>query len=76
MIIGGYILAFTVLFSVIGIIIGCNLLSKKVLPNGEKVRVYTDKDRMHGKIILAISIIIFCEIAKECIIFSIERINN
>lgn len=58
-IIAGYILAF--LGGIIGILIGSNLLlHKKTLPNGKKVFVYATKDRMHGKIILWLSVIMLC----------------
>ncbi|MCL2327404.1 MAG: hypothetical protein FWC39_02695 [Bacteroidetes bacterium] len=50
----GYVLA---LFGItIGLIIGWVLLSKKTLPNREKVYIYDKKSRMHGTIIVAISI--------------------
>lgn len=53
----GYILAF--IGSVLGIFIGWMLTShKKTLPTGERVFVYGEADRRHGKNILYISITI------------------
>jgi hypothetical protein len=57
-IIGGYI--FALLGGFIGLIIGYFLwTSKKTLPNGQKVHSYSKIDRMHGKFIFYISLIIF-----------------
>lgn len=53
----GYIVAF--IGGVLGIFIGWMLSShKKILPTGEKVFVYREADRRHGKNILYISIVI------------------
>ncbi len=41
-----------------GVFTGYGLLSQKTLPNGEKVNVYAEKGRLHGKRILSLSIIL------------------
>lgn len=57
-IIVGYIFSFAI--SIIGVIIGWYLWKmKKTLPNGEKVYVYSEIDRMHGKWIFFIGIILW-----------------
>ena len=57
-IVSGYIFAF--LGGFLGLIIGYFLwTSKKTLPNGQKVYSYTSNNRMHGKFIFFISIIVF-----------------
>lgn len=53
LIIVGYVF---VLFGLIGLIIGWILLSKKTLPNGEKVYIYEKNSRRHGIIMIAICI--------------------
>ncbi len=56
-IVAGYAMA--LLGGVGGIITGYVMLtSKKILPNGQVVPTYNDIDRMHGKMILILSIII------------------
>lgn len=56
-IIAGYI--FAILGGFLGILIGYSLwTSKKTLPNGSQVYSYTEKDRMHGKNIFYIGIIL------------------
>lgn len=57
-IIAGYI--FALLGGFLGIIIGYFLwTSKKTLPDGRKVYSYNQKDRMQGKYIFFIALIIF-----------------
>ena len=57
-IIVGYIFSFTI--SIIGIIIGWYLWKmKKTLPNGKKIYVYSENDRIHGKWIFYIGIILW-----------------
>lgn len=57
-IIVGYIFSFTI--SIIGLIIGWYLWKmKKTLPSGEKIYVYSDNDRIHGKWIFFIGIILW-----------------
>jgi hypothetical protein len=52
----GYILAF--LGGIIGIAIGIALwTTKRTLPTGERVYVYTDRDRRHGRVITVIGIV-------------------
>jgi hypothetical protein len=54
----GYISAF--LGGLLGIAIGLNLWrAKRTLPNGERVFVYNEKDRMHGMVIACVGIIVF-----------------
>jgi len=54
----GYIFSFTI--SIIGLIIGWNLWKmKKTLPSGEKIYVYSENDRIHGKWIFFIGIILW-----------------
>ncbi|MBT33861.1 MAG: hypothetical protein CMO01_29715 [Thalassobius sp.] len=54
----GYIFAF--LGGLIGVFIGWHLSTfKKTLPNGERVHVYSESDRKHGKNILILGIIFF-----------------
>jgi hypothetical protein len=56
-IIAGYV--FAVLGGFLGILIGYSLwTSKKSLPNGQKVYSYDEKDRVHGKNIFYIGLII------------------
>ena len=56
-IISGYI--FSILGGFLGLIIGYSLwTSKKTLPNGQKVNSYSENDRMHGKYIFYIGLII------------------
>lgn len=56
-IIGGYIFAFV--GGLIGLIIGYSIwTSKKVLPNGEKVYSYSEKDRKQGKNIIYIGLLV------------------
>lgn len=58
-IIFGYLAAISV--SLIGIFIGYALtFSKKNLPNGEQVFLYSPKVRRHGRLIMAISVIFTC----------------
>jgi len=55
-IIVGYIFSFTI--SIIGLIIGWYLWkTKKTLPGGEKIYVYSKNDRIHGQLIFLIGII-------------------
>lgn len=55
-IVTGYILA--VFIGFVGIIIGWHIATnKKILPDGQKVWTYSQKDRNHGNIIRVISII-------------------
>jgi hypothetical protein len=57
-IISGYI--FALLGGFLGLIIGYFLwTSQKTLPNGQKIYSYTTNNRMHGKYIFFISLIIF-----------------
>ena len=57
-IIVGYIFSFTI--SIFGIIIGWYLWKmKKTLPSGEKIYVYSENDRRHGKWIFFIGIILW-----------------
>ena len=57
-IIVGYIFSFTI--SIFGILIGWHLWKmKKTLPNGKKVYVYSENDRIHGKWIFFIGIILW-----------------
>jgi hypothetical protein len=57
-IIAGYIAAFV--FSIPGLILGYILaFSKKTLPNGKQVYMYSSTERKHGKRILVLSTIIF-----------------
>ncbi len=52
----GYVLALG--GGVLGILIGWHLMSfKKVLPNGERVYVYTKADRQHGNSIVVLGIV-------------------
>jgi len=54
---GAFLLVYT---SAIGIFIGWHLSSyKKTLPDGERVYGYSDTDRMHGKRIFYLGIIVF-----------------
>lgn len=56
-IITGYV--FAILGGLLGIFIGYSLLtSKKSLPNGQKVYSYNEKDRVHGKNIFYIGLIL------------------
>ncbi|MEP7095275.1 MAG: hypothetical protein ABI793_14530, partial [Flavobacterium sp.] len=56
-IMAGYI--FAILGGFLGILIGYSLwTSKKTLPNGQKVYSYNEKDRVHGKNIFYIGLII------------------
>lgn len=55
---GGYLFAF--LGGFLGIFLGWHLYtSKRILPNGQRVFGYSEKDRRHGVRILIISIIMF-----------------
>jgi hypothetical protein len=66
----GYISAF--LGGVIGIAIGLNLWTmKKTLLNGERVYVYNENDRRHGKIITVVGIIVFL-----CSVYIQAKIRN
>lgn len=57
-IIVGYIFSFAI--SIIGLIIGWYLWkSKKTLPGGEKIYVYSENDRSHGLLIFLIGIILW-----------------
>jgi ATP-dependent Zn protease len=57
-IIVGYIFSFTI--SIIGLIFGWYLWrTKKTLPNGKKIYVYSESDRRHGKWIFFIGIILW-----------------
>ena len=57
-IIVGYIFSFTI--SIIGLIIGWYLWkTKKTLPGGEKIYVYSKNDRIHGQLIFLIGIILW-----------------
>lgn len=57
-ILAGYI--FSILGGMLGFIIGYVLYSqKKTLPNGEQVYEYVESDRVHGKRMIKIGIIIF-----------------
>ena len=50
--------AFALLGGVVGLFIGWNMVTaKKTLPNGERVSVFSDSDRSHGKAIIALSLI-------------------
>lgn len=52
----GYI--FTILLPALSLIIGLLIINtRNVLPNGQKLNAYRDIDRIHGKIMVAISII-------------------
>ncbi|UZR97297.1 hypothetical protein [Chondrinema litorale] len=54
----GYIFAF--LGGLLGVFIGWHLATfKKTLPNGERVYVYSESDRKHGKYILIMGVIFF-----------------
>jgi hypothetical protein len=54
-IIAGYI--FALLGGIVGIIIGWYLsTNKKTLPNGDSVYIYSESDRRHGRIIIALGI--------------------
>lgn len=54
----GYMAAF--LGGILGIFIGWYLSTgKKILPNGERVYVYTDTDRKHGNRIFFLSVVVF-----------------
>lgn len=56
-IISGYI--FSLLGGFLGILIGWFLWTmKKTLPNGEKVYIYSDPDRRHGRRIFTIGIVV------------------
>ena len=71
-IIAGYI--FSLLGGFLGLIIGWSLWKiKKTLPNGEKVYAFMYHDRVHGKIIFLIGIIIF---PIALILGIIDRVNN
>jgi len=71
-IIAGYI--FSLLGGFLGLIIGWSLWKmKKTLPNGEKVYAFMNIDRMHGKLIFLIGIII---LPIAIILGIIDRINN
>lgn len=53
----GYL--FALLGGVVGLFMGWHLATaKKTLPNGERVYVYRERDRQHGKWILGLSIVI------------------
>jgi hypothetical protein len=66
----GYISAF--LGGVIGIAIGLNLWTmKKTLPNGERVYVYNENDRNHGKIMTVVGIIVLL-----CSVYIQAKIRN
>jgi hypothetical protein len=66
----GYISAF--LGGVIGIAIGLNLWTmKKTLPNGERVYVYNENDRRHGKIMTVVGIIVLL-----CSVYIQAKIRN
>lgn len=55
----GYISAF--LGGLLGIAIGLNLCnSKRTLPNGTRVFIYTEKDRKHGQYITLIGTVMLC----------------
>lgn len=55
-IIVGYVFSFTISF--VGLIIGWFLWkTKKTLPGGEKIYVYTENNRIHGQLIFLIGII-------------------
>lgn len=55
----GYISAF--LGGILGIAIGLNLwTSKRTLPDGSRVFIYTEKDRKHGQYITLIGIVMLC----------------
>jgi hypothetical protein len=55
----GYVLALG--GGVLGILIGWHLMNfKKVLPNGERVYVYTKTARKHGSVIVVLGIVCFC----------------
>jgi hypothetical protein len=55
----GYVLALS--GGILGILIGWHLMNfKKVLPNGERVYVYTKTARKHGRIIVVLGIVCFC----------------
>lgn len=57
-ILAGYI--FSILGGMLGFIIGYVLYSqKKTLPNGERVYEYVESDRVHGKRMIKIGIIVF-----------------
>jgi hypothetical protein len=57
-IIVGYI--FAILGGFIGLVIGYALwTAKKTLPNGHKVSSYKEEDRVHGKYIFLISLVVF-----------------
>lgn len=54
----GYI--FAILGGFLGLVIGYALwTAKKTLPNGQKVGSYKEKDRLHGKYIFIISLVVF-----------------
>jgi hypothetical protein len=57
MVAAGYITA--ILGGFFGMLFGWLLCAGKILPNGEKVPVYTDADRRHGQRIMLIGLIFF-----------------
>ncbi len=68
----GYISA--LLGGFLGVTIGWIIWTmKKTLPNGEKIYVYSESDRKHGKIMLIIGIIIF---PSACLIAILNRLNS
>lgn len=48
---------FSILMPAVGLIIGLLIINtRNVLPNGQKPNAYTNSDRLHGKVMIAISI--------------------
>jgi len=71
-IIVGYISS--LLGGLLGLAIGWILWTmKKTLPNGERIYVYSESDRRHGKIMFMIGIIIF---PIACLIAILNSINS